>query len=160
MNTIFQNENEISEEWLNYLEAEALSLSESSIAEIEQYMDREALNPEMTSYLKSSEVSLLFDSINANEQDELSLGGYSVKSAVVQPSFLNFKKLKRKIRKVFCEIGRELEGLPWKEIIEKVLLALIPAFAVSGGLSAAVFPIVVALVVIFGKRGYDALCPV
>lgn len=156
MEILFKNRKELSEEWLVYLENEARSLSENgSVLDIENYIDREALNPQVSSFLESIQTD---DTTSTSEElsEPLILSAMEMVKASSSHVFPRFRRLKRKIRKIFCEVTKDIDA-DWKSIIKAVLIALIPAFA--GGLPALVVPIVIGLVALMMKRGYSAVCP-
>ena len=155
MEILFQSETDVTSDWLKYIELEARALSEESDLRIENYMDTEILNPQMQAFLSGYDL----DDIADENTEPLVLNPQLMASAVATPQFFKFRKIKRKIRKIFCAMASELEGLSWTEIIQKLLIALIPAFAATGGVPAIVLPIVVGLVAAAMKKGYGALCP-
>jgi hypothetical protein len=114
------------------------------------------LNPEVQQFLSEefteSEEGTLPEMFNLN---------FNESKAIAAKAFLfgRWKRLKEKIRKIFCQVTGGLgDGdISWKDIISGVLLALIPAFA--SGIPALVLPIVIALVASLMKFGYSKVCP-
>ena len=156
---MFNTKADITDQWLNYLEQEAQNLADhNSALGIENYMDNEVLNPQMQELLESDD-ALDVEVLDNEMQEPLMLNAVAVNLAIRWPKWLRFRKLKRKIRRVFCSIVHELEGLSWKDILKKLLVALIPAFA-GGGVPGAILPLVVAFVALAIKKGFSAVCPV
>jgi len=157
METLFKQEADITNQWLLYLEEEALALSKSgSDFTIDNYADMEVLNPQMQAYLMSDNAALL-DAEADPVAEPMILSAAGMSNAVATPQWGRFRRLKAKIRRIFCGMVDAIRDLSWKEIIKKLLLALIPAFA--GGVPAIALPIVVALVAAAMKRGFNAVCP-
>lgn len=74
-----------------------------------------------------------------------------------------FIGLRRKVRRIFCQVVKALGNagdLDLKSIIKNVLLALIPALAVSSGLIPVALPILVSLAALLLKYGIGKVCPV
>lgn len=160
MEILFKNEGQVTDQWLEYLEQEATSLAETSNTEleIENFMDRQALNPQMEAFLSDDDsIADLLVGVSDEGLEPITLNAVTMNNFSAKPSFLRFRKLKRKIRKIFCSITGELDGIDWKDIIKQVLVALLPAFA--GGIPAITLPIVIGLVAILMKKGYTAVCP-
>jgi len=154
---LFKNEADISNDWLFYIENEAKSLSQRDDFAIQNYLDREIFNPEMKSYLASDAVGRMLDAVNGTETLNLNL--VEGLKANVLPDWLRprFRKLKTKVKQIFCNVVHGIGELDTKDIIKAVLLALIPAFA--GGLLAAIVPIVIGLVAYLLKYGIEKTCP-
>ncbi|MGJ1362011.1 hypothetical protein ACR79B_03330 [Sphingobacterium spiritivorum] len=151
---------------MTYIEQEAKSLSQSDEFTINGYADRELLNPEVQAYLQSEFVTGDYeqedDFAKAVAASEFALSFDQDKALASKVALFGFwRKLKEKVRKVFClAIGGIInEGeLDWKEIIKLVLVALLPVFA--GGIPAIVLPIIIALIASLMKFGYGKVCPV
>jgi hypothetical protein len=158
---LLKNEMEITDKLLFYIESEAKSLSERDGTAIYNYIDREIFSPFMEEYLQTENAVLdLNDELE--EMNSLQLNYIqSIKEKSILPEWLRFRfrRLKRKVKRVFCLVVRGIEGdLDWKNIIKMVLLALIPAFA--SGIPAIVLPIIIGLLAYLIKYGLDKTCPV
>lgn len=155
---LFKNDVDVNEDWLFYIENEAKSLAQRDEFAIQNYMDREIYNPDTKKYLSEDEVAQLLNEINGNEVLHLNLvEGVKAKSL---PDWLRprFRKLKRKVKEIFCNVVNGIGELDTKDIIKAVLLALIPAFAT--GIPAAVLPIIIGLIAYLIKYGIERTCPV
>lgn len=154
---LFENEKDISSEWLTYIENEANSLAKDSAFEIENYLDREVLNPEMEAFLNEEKVGEWI--ADADDEGILALD-YRAALTVKNRSRKNskkFKKLKSKIRKIFCKIVRETEGIEIKDIISATIALILTGIGV--GISPIILPIIISLVALLLKSGVDAVCP-
>lgn len=154
---LFKNQNDVSNDWLFYIENEAKSLAQRDDFAINNYIDREIYNPETQNYL-SSDSAIAF--INSTiEEESLHLNLIEGQKANFLPDWIRprFRKLKRKIKEIFCRIVNDIGELYTKGIIKAVLLALIPAFAT--GFPAAVLPIIVGLIAYLIKFGIERTCP-
>lgn len=154
---LFPKESDVTTNWLFYIENEAKSLSQRDDFAIKNYLDREILNPEMERYLSSDDLPADLDDVNDGDTLSLNLTeGLMLKSF---PDWLRrrFKKLKSKVKKIFCNVVLGIGELDTKAIISAVLIALIPAFAT--GLPAAVLPIVIGLFAYLLKFGIEITCP-
>lgn len=163
---LFNTEEAVSKDWLTYIENEARALSQTDEFTINGYADRELLNPEVQAYLQSEFAT------DDNEQEDgfakavaasdFALSFDQNKALASKAALFGFwRKLKEKVRKVFClAIGGVIneDELDWKETIKLVLVALLPVFA--GGIPAIVLPIVIALIASLMKFGYGKVCPV
>lgn len=159
MEILFENEGQITKEWLEYLELEASALAESSTElEIDSYVDRELLNPQFADYLSLKEVDDIILDVKDDDFEPIALNAMAMHKAFGNPNFGKFKKLKRKIRKIFCEVTKDINGMDWKTLIGAVLVALIPVFA--SGIPALLLPLIVGIVAQLMKKGYNAVCPV
>lgn len=154
---LFQQEADINIDWLFYIENEAASLAQRDEAAIRNYQDREMFNPEMQSYLASASVASLLGGTRADEP--LELNSKEKARARFLPDWLKprFRKLKAKVKDVFCDAVRRAGETDTKSVIKAGLLALIPAFA--SGLPAAVLPIVIGLAAFLLRYGIDRACP-
>lgn len=158
MEILFNNELDITDAWLDYVEQEVHVLIEhENILRMELYIDTQVLNPSMQQYLEKN--GQMFEpvlGIYDREEESISVTAAALKILDSIPNLSRFKNLKSRIREVFCQVIRGLKGLKWKEIIKGVLVALIPAF--SDGIPTVVLPIVIGLIAIFFKMGYGAVC--
>jgi hypothetical protein len=154
---LFQNQNDVSNDWLFYIENEAKSLAQRDDFAIQNYIDREMYNPETQSYLASENVATLLNA--TSETESLHLNLVEGMKANLLPDWLRprFRKLKTKVKQIFCNVVHGIGELDTKEIIKAVLLALIPAFA--AGFPAAVLPIVIGLIAYLIKYGIERTCP-
>jgi hypothetical protein len=168
-NVLFRNETEISDQWVNYIASEVEKVADFKDLEIENYADQEIMNPEMQEYLEG------FTDNEKLSIEELEGRGEFLNLSSSQATMFNaasvagifglrFRKLKRTIRKVFCEVIAPMidnDGqINIKDIIKAVLVGLIPVLAGTGGVAAVLLPVIVAIVAKFVKRGVDAVCPV
>jgi len=159
--TFFKQETDVSDEWVSYIYDEALKESQNNDSEIEKYTDREIDTEQMIAFLSGP----AFDEYEDLEDDDKALLlTYDENTSLFKtPGFLRFRfnKLKKKVRKVFCEVTgalQEDEDISVKDIIKSVLIALIPAFA--AGFPALIFPILIGIVAMFLKKGYNKVCSV
>jgi hypothetical protein len=154
---LFQNDNDISNDWLFYIENEAKSLAQRDDFAIRNYLDREIFNPEIQSYLAQENVAALFNAVNETETLHLNLTE-GMKSNFL-PDWLSprFLELKAKVKQIFCSVVHGIGELDAKDIIKAVLVALIPAFLT--GVPAAILPILIGLIAYLLKYGIDKTCP-
>ena len=156
---LFKTEDDITDEWLTYIENEARSLAQREDFNIDNYLDREIFNPTVKTFLTdNSEIENIIDlksdsplSLNLEEQIKL--------SSINLPIRLNFRKLRRKVKKVVCDVLTnidDLSGKSMKEIIQMVLTALIPV--TIGGIPAILLPFIIGLIAKIMKRGINAVC--
>lgn len=155
---IFKTETDVNNEWLFYIENEAKSLAQRDDFAIQNYLDREIFNPEIQSYLSQENIAVLFNAITETEKLHLNLSE-GMKSNLF-PNWLSpsFRKLKTKVKQVFCNVVHGIGELDTKDIIKAVILALIPVFA--GGFPAAILPILIGLIAYLIKYGIEKTCPV
>lgn len=168
---IFKTKDDVTDNWVQYIENESRSLAQRDEFAIQNYADREILNPAVQSYLETynddTEEEVYTKSagniaVMAAEFSDLDLNYTQAAQAIVLPEWLRFRfrKIKKKVQKAFCVVTGELinDGkLDVKDIIKAVLIALIPAFA--AGLPAAILPIIIGLVAYLLKYGYARTCP-
>lgn len=159
----FANKEEINDNWLDYIAGEVHALSQGDEFAINNYIDREATNPDVQELLKNANLD--------DENDEPVMAGtfslgFQQESALMfrMPDWIRnlFSRLKRKIKRIFCKVVGDLQNdgdINLKFIIKSVLVALIPALGL-GGFPAAVLPIVVGLAALLLKYGYNYVCPV
>lgn len=154
---LFNSKEDINNEWLFYIENEAKSLAQRDEYAIHNYLDREIFNPDMKNYLISDDAATLLNEVN--ETETLSLNLREGMKANFLPDLLRprFRKLKTKVKKIFCEVVTEIGELDTKGIIRTVLVALIPAFAT--GIPAVVLPILIGLIAYLIKFGVEKACP-
>lgn len=157
---LITNESDIDDSLLFYIENEAHALSSRDEMAIDNYADRELFNPSMRNYL-SSEQAINLLSAEDDRMERLSLNFVQeIRETAMLPDWLRFRfrRLKRKIKQIFCRIVREISGeFDWKTIIKAVLIALIPIF--GGGIPAIAAPIIVWLLARLFKYGIDQTCP-
>jgi hypothetical protein len=170
--TLFASEEALTPDWLTYIEQEAKSLSQSDEFTIENYADRELLNPDVQSYLMATytgEEDTADDLVYSKGMNLASLGQTAFALSFEQNGALAgqtklfgwWKRTKESVRRVFCEVTAEIIGegkIDWKDIIKAVRVALIPVFA--GGIPAIILPIIIALIAAMMKLGYGKVCPV
>lgn len=140
----------------------AITLSQESEFDIENFADKVYDKPETIAFLENTKVAHFIESEQVG--GSLTLKGVQHKAFVTSVHWdlgIRFKKLKRKIKKLFCQIVdllRASDSIDWKEVIKKVLAAIITALGLS--LSPAVTIIVVSLVALVLKKGIAFVCPV
>jgi len=155
-NTIlFKNESDITDQWVDYLEGQVLSLSEKDEFNIENYADGDIFNPIVSAYLEQDDLDIFFDEeenevFTLNHREKRSFNKLSLKRRK------RFGNLKRKIKKVFCEIANAIKEFDLKDILKKVLIGLLPVFAT--GIPALILPLVLAIVAAYVAKGYTAVC--
>jgi len=159
--TKFTNETEITDDWTTYIENEANALSKQDDFEIDNYADREVLNPDVQAFLEEMPgEDIIIPGIPGFAS--LSLSFKESNMAAISLFGGKIKRLKGTIRKFLCQVLNDLAGdgdLNWKDIIKAVLVLLIPAL--GGGVWAAiVLPILISLIAKIIKRGLEAVCPV
>ena len=155
---LFQTADDIADNWQLYAANEALALSRLDDFEIDNYADREILNPDVQALLSEMPDTLIADA----EEVPLTLSFAEARATAFALFGSKFRRLKNKIREFLCRILAGLAGdsdLNWKDIIKAVLVALIPVLG-GGLLSVVVLPILISLVAKIIKRGMDAVCPV
>ena len=162
---IFKKEEDVTDKWLNYILSEANSIAQLDEFGINNYVDRQVSHPQLVDYLSKENIeSKLFSGLEMANIKPLALSlaqEINLNSHLPDWLGLRFNKLKKKIKKIFCEVTAAFlkEGkIDWKAIIGAILLALIPAFA--SGVPAIILPIVIGLVAQLMKYGYNQVCPV
>ncbi len=158
--TQFKNESDITTEWLSYIENEATSLSKQEDFEIDNYSDRELLNPDMQAFLHEVPDDEYPGITEISEHRALSLS-FKERMLPATTKFGNsLQRLKNKIRKFLCQVLADLQSdsaLNWQAIIKAVLILLIPSL--GGGVWAViVLPVLISLVAKVIKRGFEAVC--
>lgn len=166
---LFKSEENLTNDWLIYIEQEAHALSQGDEFTIENYADRELLNPEVQEYLLEtyrSERNAQEDpefpkAVNFHEKATLALSFDQGRVVAGKAALFGFwNRTKQTVRKIFCEVTATLvgdENIDWKDTIRLILIALIPAFA--SGIPAIILPIVIALLAALMKYGYGKVCP-
>lgn len=156
---LFQNPSDVNNEWLFYIENEAKSLAQRDDFAIQNFIDREIYNPEVMAFLESTEFSEITSNFEDGDFDDLKLNLIEdLKSRTIKEGTKRgFKKLKRKIKRVFCDVVRTIEDVDSKGIIRAMLLALFPFFA--GGIPVLLLPIIIGIIAYLIKRGFEAVCP-
>jgi hypothetical protein len=154
---LFSTQNDVSNDWLFYIENEAKSLAQRDEFAITNYIDRELFNPEVKTFLASNEGQAFVNSVNEGEGLTLNLIEEMYSKSIIDWLRPRFRKLKVKIRQIFCNVVAGIGEIDVKSIISAVLLALIPAFAT--GLPAAVLPIIIGLIAYLIKYGIEKTCP-
>ena len=158
--TTFANESDITDEWLTYISNEAISLSRLGNFEIENYADREILNPQFGAALDlipEGELSLI------EKNEPLKLSFFESRSAdLLFLRRIRLRRAKARMRAVLCRILsalEEVEVIDWKVIIKNVLLALAGAFF-GGALGVILLPILVSLIAMIIKNGLESVCSI
>lgn len=161
MRLAFKTESDVTSQWIDYYAAQAQTLAQQDEHAIRGFIDREILNPEMQELLKASPKMMALADDDPDMELVLDTGGVTAKSAIGDWLRRTFGGMKKKVRKVFCDVVGELNkdgNINLKEIIRTVLLSLIPAFAT--GVPAAVLPLVIGLAALLLKYGYQHVCRV
>ena len=149
----FLSELDITEANLDYMANEAESLSELGDLDIENYGDREVLNPDVDDIDEPEDID------DQEAEEEVLVLGFNESVQAGKDRQKKFRKIKRKVRKTLCNIIDGLsndDSLDLKDIFKSVLVAIIPVF---GGVPALVSVIIMALIALFLRRGYDRVCP-
>jgi hypothetical protein len=157
----FTTAQSISDQKLDYLASQVLSLSRQDEFSINNYIDSELTNPDVHEYLQTHA-----DDLKTELQDNNNFSLTFHEEMLVRSGIGDFLKklfggLKRKVTKIFCQVVGDMQkdtSIDVKGIIKAVLLALIPAFAT--GIPAAVLPIVIGLAALLLKYGYSKVCPI
>jgi hypothetical protein len=146
-------------DWADYIESKANSMKALDNPTIESYVDHEVYNPEVSALLNSQE-GIQFISDTDDVHDMLQLFGDSDIEMLYRPDWLvpRFRRLKKKVKVIFCQVARAIEDADIKTIIKAVLIALVPMF--TGGLPAALLPVLVWLVALLIKNGIGNVCPI
>lgn len=155
---------EVNPAFIPYILNEANALARLDDYEIDNYMDRELLNPEMKELLEGldlpEEVAVIGGMI---ESIPLTLSLNESRTMLLFSGFkAKFRRLKRAIKRELCRLLAALEEdgtIDWPTIITAVLTAIAAAFF-SGPVGAIVLPILVALIAKIIRRGIDAVCAV
>lgn len=151
--------NEVNTDWVNYVKVEAEALSRLDDFSIDNYADRELFNPEMQELLGNLNEET--DETAMPENLTLSFSESSASRAAAG-LFGRFRELKKRIRKIICEILGTVgeNGVPsWEDIIRTVLLA-VAGTIFGGALGAIALPIIIAFIAKVIRRGIGAVCPV
>lgn len=158
---LFKNENEISNDWLFYIENEAHSLAQGDEFSIQNFMERELFNPEIAEILDSEEIDFIIGEDNGFKYFEpmhLNFTETTRSVGIGEKRKRRFRRLLDKVRGVFCETVNGVEGVDMKDVIKAVLLALIPLFA--SGIPAALLPLIIGFVAYLMKYGVEKVCPI
>jgi len=155
---------EVNQDFIPYIMNEANSLARLDEFEIDNYSDRELLNPEMKA---------LLEGLQLPDEDQIVAG--MVESIPLTLSLMEnrttalfggikakFRRMKRAIKRELCRILAELEEdgtIDWPTIITAVLTAIAASFF-AGPVGVIVLPILVALIAKIIRRGIDAVCAV
>lgn len=149
----FTGPEEITDEQLEYMLGEAMALSQQDDLQIENYADREAFNPDV------DEIPVDDIADDLADEEPLVIGFLGLHRGRLSRK-RKFRKIKRKVRQIFCQVVSDLGGgeeLNLKDLLKNSLIAIIPAF---GGLHAVVSAIVLSFLAVLIKRGYKRICPV
>lgn len=160
-NLLFEVESDITDDLVFYIGNKANILSQSDDFVIENFIDSEIFNPTILEFLETDQfLSFVGDlkgfesgllsklSINFNQEIQLKYLG--------REKEISFKKLKAKIRKLFCELIDQIENVSLSDIIKGILLAILPLFAT--GLPAIFVPLIIGFIALLLKRGYSRVC--
>ncbi|MBN8837410.1 MAG: hypothetical protein J0I09_09135 [Sphingobacteriia bacterium] len=158
--TIINEENQITDDLLEYINNEAHKLSSKEQFEIDNYLDSEVLNPEIQGYLRDT-----YQGSSASYQmATLSLSFHENRLLLANDAAMGgwFGNLKETVRKIFCKIISAIDitgTIDWKQIIKAVLIGLIPVL--GGGIYVTIItPFLIAFIAKLLKYGLDAVCPV
>lgn len=164
---LYKNETEITDSDLIYYESQVLDLAEKSEFEIEYYIDSEVLNPQVIEYAQSQAAGLEVSPLS-EEDNKVGLNAFGTadfltlkardEARTTTGGRRLFSGLKEKVRKIFCDAVRSIQGVDIKDIIKAAIVAAIPAF--TGGFAALLLPIVIGLIAYFAKFGFTKLCPI
>lgn len=161
--TLMTSATEVNPNFIPYIMNEANSLARLDEYEIDSYMDRELLNPEMQDFLNSMPQQLTEIAGLTDKGAALTLSLFESRSMGLFDGLrARFRNLKRNIRRILCEILGQLEGdgtIDWPTIITAVLTALAAAFF-TGPVGVVVLPILVAFIAKIIRRGIDAVCAI
>lgn len=152
----FKKEADVTSEWIDYIKAESISLSQLDEFALERYIDTEVLNPELVQFLDTWEDEATTSSYQTTST--LSLGFTAEMSAREQSQEKKFKRLKNEIHKIVCDVLTSITDPDTKleDIIKIILLACISAFAT--GLPALLLPFIIVLVAKILRKGIARLC--
>ena len=102
---LFKNANEITKDWLFYIENEAQYIAQGDEFSIRNFMERELFNPELSEILDSEEFDNLFE-------EDFDFGDYQPKNLnftetnrsfrIAEKRKKRFKWLLEKVRLIFC----------------------------------------------------------
>ncbi len=159
MEKIFKSEVEVTDNWVNFLALEAAALSENSDEYIDRYMNRQLDNPQLKEYLDEESTDTILSAFDDEENEPLNLN--LTETLLFTPKFRirlpKFRRLKRAIRKVFCEVITAHVDGDIKDIIKSVLIGLIPVLG-GGGIAPILLPIIIGYIAKLVKKGSDAVC--
>jgi hypothetical protein len=158
--TIFQTAEDFNDNWQFYLENEIKSLANRDDFSIENYGDSEIFNPELTEFINQHQSIVNQVDLQPNEYFALGLREKRQLRRVASHIQTNFKRFKAWLKRLICDLlgSIEWENSSTMEIIRLIIIGLIPFFAATGGLPAAVLPIVISIVAEILKRGIDLVC--
>lgn len=158
---LFQKENDVTKDWLFYIENEARSLAQRDEFAINNYADREIFNPEMKKFLSTPYVIEMLEKSREQEYEPLFLNQNESYEIHVVEQFMKprFMKLKTFTKQIFQETVAELENRQTSEIIKQTLFAFMPVF--PNGFPTAILPLIItysAFMIKYGvKMSYPAL---
>lgn len=152
-------ENDI-DRFINIVADEESNLLENlNEKDIQAYLEAHLSDSGKMEFLSGNQAAAMLASAGKEIDDSLELPTVVASAMSVKGRALfNYKKLKRTVRKVFCDIIASLEGLDTKGIIKAILLALVPAL--GAGIPALLAPIIVGIILWFLAKGYESVCPV
>ncbi len=153
---LFSQETDISEDWVDFIEAQALTLSEKDDFNIENYVDSEIQSPLVASFLDRNDLDDSFDE-EENEVFTLNLKAKEAFRSIPRKRRRRFANLKRKVREMFCRLAPIIPELDLKEIIRKILIGLLPVFAT--GIPFIIIPVIIGIVASFIAKGVSVVCP-
>lgn len=158
----FQTADQFNSNWQFYLENEVKELANRDEFSIEHYADSEIFNPDVQNFIMAH--SGMLTAVPAETHTQLALGFREKRQlrAIGIQIQTGFGQLKAWLKKVICELlgSIDWESKSTKEIISLVVLTLIPYLAATGGLPAALLPIVIAVIAKIMKQGIDVACSI
>jgi len=155
---LFKDETDISGTWLFYIENEARSLIQNAENDINNFMDREILNPELQDFLDDIQSQSWLSEEEHDSNLNLNYMEGLVAKNLPNRFIPKFKRVKSKVRKIFCRVVRDIEGVEVKDIIKSTITAIIAS--TGFGIPAVLIPIIIGLIALLLKYGVDAVCPI
>ena len=151
---------EVNADYITYILSEANALARLDEFEIDSYMDRELLNPEMKAFLATMPDT---DMVAMDDGAPLALSLFDNRALGLFDGFrAKFRNFKRTVKRELCKILADLQDegtLDWPTIITAALTALAAVFfATPFGL--VILPVLAALIAKIIRRGIEAVCAV
>ena len=174
---VIQTEDDVTDEQVAYLAGLADNLSHQGDFEINNYADSIVTSPDVQQALQmQTTMDIITEGMPKNAAADFYYpsGDNSVVLALSdfqQDFFLHglneklkllFSGFRRRVKRIFCSVATALgsdNDLDLKDIIKKVVVALIPVLAATTGLMAIALPIVVSLAAMLIKYGVNKVCP-
>jgi hypothetical protein len=163
----FRSESELSPESLEYLFEQAEELSEKDDLAIENYADSEINNPEVEEVLLGDEFAALEDEDVEDEDFVLTppqrrtfKQRRALRRERRRSAERRFKGFRKKVHQAFCTVAATIIDagvVDWKAVLRTVLVGGLALIGVA--FPVALIPATLAVLAMFLKRGYEALCP-